>query len=220
MKPKDPIWNFFAVAEQDNKTTVQCIDCKTVVSAKAPRTHREKCPANRPSQKRPVPVEPATQPAEPATPEPAAKKPRILQSNMNSYSMFTDQSMSQQLDEQIAKLFYACNLPFNIADPVWREIIQMLRPGYQPPNHKDIGGHLLDRVHEKFSTKVSAELKGKDVVLIQDGCSDIHNTPVIATSLQCDNNAYFMSAIDTGTNKKTAAYCTTIAKDSIKEAAD
>ena len=29
-----------------------------------------------------------------------------------------------------------------------------------------------------------------------------------------------MSAIDTGTNKKTAAYCTSIAQDSIKETAD
>ena len=56
VKLKDPIWNFFAVVEQDNKTSVSCIDCKAVVSAKAPRlrAHREKCPANRPSQKRPL----------------------------------------------------------------------------------------------------------------------------------------------------------------------
>ena len=49
MKQKDPIWNFFAVVEQDNKTSASSIDCKTVVSAKAPRlrAHREKCLANR-----------------------------------------------------------------------------------------------------------------------------------------------------------------------------
>ena len=87
--------------------------------------------------------------------------------------------MSDQLDEQIAKLFFAFNLPFNIADhPVWRETIQMLRPGYTPPNRKDIGGHLLDKVHNKITTQVSAEMKGKEVVLIQDGWSDIHNTRV------------------------------------------
>lgn len=228
MKPRDPVWNFFTVADQDNKTSAKCNDCKTVVSAKAPRlrVHREKCPMNRPTQKRPLPeedtaAEPSTQTPEQAMPMPAAKKPRLLQSSMNSYSLSTDQSMSRQLDEQIAKLFFACNLPFNIADhPVWKETIQMLRPGYQPPNRKDIGGHLLDQVHEKITNKVSAELKGKDVVLIQDGWSDIHNTPVIATSLQCDNNTYFMSAIDTGTNKKTAAYCTAVSQDSIKEAAE
>ena len=59
MKQKDPIWNFFVVVEQDNKTSASCIDCKTVVSAKAPRirAHREKCLANRPSKKRPLPVD-------------------------------------------------------------------------------------------------------------------------------------------------------------------
>jgi hypothetical protein len=59
---------------------------------------------------------------------------------MTSISYSTDQIMSRNLDEQIAKLFLACNLPFNIADhPVFRETIQMLRPGYSPPNCKDIG---------------------------------------------------------------------------------
>ena len=34
----------------------------------------------------------------------------------------------------IARLFYACILPFNIADhPMWKETIGMLRPGYTPP---------------------------------------------------------------------------------------
>ena len=220
-KHKDPIWNFFAV--EDDKTGVRYISCKTIVSAKAPRlrAHREKCLANRPSQKRPLPeddspVEPASKPA-----EPPVKKMRMVQSSMNSHCLSIDQSMSDQLDEQIAKLFFACNLPFNIADdPVFEETIQMLQPGYTPPNRKDIGGYLLDKVHDKITTQVSAEMKGKDVVLIQDGWSDIHNTPVIATSLQCDGKAYFMSAIDTGTNKKTAAFCTSIAQDSMKEAAD
>ena len=223
VKQKDPIWNFFAVVEQDNKTSASCIDCKAVVSVKAPRpcAHREKCPANRHSQKRPLPEdEVSTEPSTPTT-EPATKKPRLHQSSMTSHCLSTDQSMSERLDEQIAKLFYACNLPFNIADhPVWKETVEMLRPGYKPPNRASIGGQLLDQVHDKITTKVSDEMKGKDVVLIQDGWSDIHNTPVIATSLQCEGKAYFMSAIDTGTNKKTAAYCTSIAQDSIKEAGE
>ena len=72
--------------------------------------------------------------------------------------------------------------------------------------------YLLDKVHNKINTQVSAEMKGKDVVLIQDSWSDTHNTPVSATSLQFDGKAYFMSTIDTGTNKKTAAYCTSMPK--------
>ena len=126
-KHTNPIWNFFAV--EDDTTGVGCISCKTIVSAKAPRlrAHRGNCLANSSSQKRPLPeddslVEPSTKPT-----EPTAKKMRMVQSSMNSHCQSTDQSMSDQLDEPIAKLFFACNLPFNKADhPVFEETIQML----------------------------------------------------------------------------------------------
>ena len=236
MKPKDPIWNFYNLGDS-SKTTATCKDCNAVVSAKVLRlrAHREKCPASARPVKRPfadveqhdpaptsttttstTPKKTVPDPVEPTT-EPVAKKPK--QSSMTTYSFSTDQTMSRQLDEQIAKLFYACNLPFNIADhPVFKETIQMLRPGYNPPNRKDVGGQLLDQVHDKITTKVSAELKDKEVVLIQDGWSDIHNTPVIATSLQCEGKSFFLSAVDAGTNKKTAAYCTSVAEEAISTA--
>ena len=45
--------------------------------------------------------------------------------------------MWQQLDEQIVRLFHACNLPFNIADhPMWKETVGMLRPGYTHQTEK------------------------------------------------------------------------------------
>jgi hypothetical protein len=209
MKPRDPIWNLYDIFEESNKTTAKCKDCSAVVSAKVIRlrNHREKCPGlpNKPTEKRPEMIqetqpksacsqqttEPAPEPEENSI-EPAAKRPRLYQPSINYYSISTDKTMTKHLDEQLAKLFYACNLPFNIADhPVWKETIQMLRPGYQPPNRKDIGGHLLDQVYDKITDKVMSELKGKETVLIQDGWSDIHNTPVIASSLQCENKAYF-----------------------------
>ena len=49
---------------------------------------------------------------------------------------------------------------------------------------------------------------------------DIHNTPVIATSLQCEGKSYFLSAVDAGTNKKTAAYCTSVAQEAISTATE
>ena len=51
--------------------------------------------------------------------------------------------------------------------------------------------------------------------MMQDGRSDIHNTPVIATSLHTDGAAFFLTAVETGRNKKTAAYCTSVAQDAI-----
>lgn len=58
--------------------------------------------------------------------------------------------MKSKLDEQIAKLFFSCNLAFNIADNfIFRETIDMLRPGYNPSNRKDISGPLLDQAYDK-----------------------------------------------------------------------
>lgn len=67
---------------------------------------------------------------------------------------------------------------------------------------KNIGGYLLDNVHEKLKTNMRKDLEGKNPVLIQDGWSDIHNTPVIASSLHCNGKSYFLSAVDTGNNKQ------------------
>lgn len=58
------------------------------------------------------------------------------------------------------------------------------------------------------------------MVLIQDGWSVIHNTPVIATRLQCEGKSYFLSAIDAGTNRTTAAYCTSVAQEAIPTATE
>ena len=46
MKPKDPVWNFYSVLDDEKKKTIRCLDCNAKVSAKVLRlrTHREKCP--------------------------------------------------------------------------------------------------------------------------------------------------------------------------------
>ena len=51
---------------------------------------------------------------------------------------------------------------------------------------------------------------------MQDGWSDIHNTPVIAGNVHTGEKSYFIFAIDTSTNRKTADYCATLARDTVK----
>ena len=47
MKPKDPIWNFFTILEDNTKkkNSARCKDCNIEVSAKVLRlkNHRQKC---------------------------------------------------------------------------------------------------------------------------------------------------------------------------------
>lgn len=66
---------------------------------------------------------------------------------------------------------------------------------------------------------MKAEIGGEEGTLTQDGWSDIHNTPVIASSLHVKGKPYFLSAKLTGTSSKTAAYCQTLAEESMEEAA-
>jgi len=81
---------------------------------------------------------------------------------------------------------------------------------------------LLDSVHSKIIDHMKTDLDGRAVTVMQDGWSDIHNTAVIAGSVHTHftgEKSYFISAIDTGTNKKTADYYPTLARDTMKIAA-
>ena len=56
------------------------------------------------------------------------------------------------------------------------------------------------------------------MTLIQDGWSDIHNNPVIATAIHTGSKTYFLNAVDTGAHKKTASYCASLFEKAISEA--
>ena len=71
----------------------------------------------------------------------------------------------------------------------------MLRPGYLVTSRKMLGGELLEQVHNKMISKGKDELAGREVTLTQDGWSDIHNSPVIATSIHSRGKSYFLSAV-------------------------
>ena len=43
--------------------------------------------------------------------QPLAKRPKLQKTSFSRFVVSTECSMWKQLDEQIARLFYACNLP-------------------------------------------------------------------------------------------------------------
>jgi len=70
---------------------------------------------------------------------------------MSGFTVATDNKMQQQLDQQVARFFYACNIPFAVVEQQeFKQLISMLCPGYQPPNRKAIGGSLLDNVYDSL----------------------------------------------------------------------
>lgn len=51
--------------------------------------------------------------------------------------------------------------------------------------------------------------------MIQDGWSNVHNNPVIATCLHNGSKAFFVHTDNPGSNKKTSEYCTNLAEREI-----
>jgi hypothetical protein len=61
-------------------------------------------------------------------------------------------------------------------------------------------------------------LQGKDAVLSQDGWSNVHREPIIATCLHIPGHTFFHDAVDVGDVTKDAPYCADLAKTSITSA--
>lgn len=147
----------------------------------------------------------------------AAKNKRHRQSTVDNFVTTTTKSQQKSLDNAVAKFYYGCNIAFNIAEhELWKDMIEALRPGYSPPSRKQLANDKLDEVYNEVREKIKTDISGKQVTLMQDGWSDIHNSPVIATAVHCEGQQHFISSLDCGANHKTAEYCTQVASDAIK----
>lgn len=141
------------------------------------------------------------------SPLPTAKRQKVSSSSTQPHVSphFTKTTPAQKsaFDLEVAKFFYACNLPFNLADhPQWTKVCSLLRPGYTPPSRKDIADSLLDKVYEELRGDMKEAVSGKTATLVEDGWSNIHNEPVIASCLQVENSVYFLDSHDTGSMTK------------------
>lgn len=185
MKPKDPIWGFYDLITEGNKTISKCKACSSEVSSKVLRlkSHLDKCQKSLKVAKDPVITLSESETQKPqtptlSTPKTAKRKQeetdddslhantpkRQLQQTLDGFTVPTSANIKDKLDEQIAKFFYACNIPFNVADnPVFKDTMNLLRPGYEPPSRKSIAGPLLDKVHNKLTDMLKSKLQGKDV---------------------------------------------------------
>ena len=228
-RPGDPIRQFFNRLDGSKS---KCIDCAERVSNKIERlrAHRRRCPKSAPADNGGDVVTPVKRPfaviettladsdGDRADVLPPPMK-RVLQAHMSAYTIKTDSNAAKELDVLIAKFFYACNVPFNVAEQThFKQMISALRPGYTPPDRKKLSGFLLDTVFVAINGHVADQLEGKDVTLVQDGWSDIHNQPVIASCVHTGSKSFFLSADDTGSHKKTATYCASLAEKAVEDA--
>ena len=100
MKPKDPIWNFFTILEDNKKKkkkkkkSARCKDCNIEVSAKVLRlkNHRQKCLGLKKPEsiaKRPL-EEIASEPETLSDDQLPATRPKLQQTSFSSFAISTD----------------------------------------------------------------------------------------------------------------------------------
>ena len=137
---------------------------------------------------------------------------------LDSYVTKTTKSEKEALDEQIAKFVYATNSSFRIVEHAeFIRMVQLLRPGYIPPNRIDIGGKLLDAVHKKCVQSSKEMLEGKTVCMSLDGWSNVHSDPVICATVTTQNSEIFLAdTIDTSGHSHTADYLVSVAVNAIE----
>ncbi|KAI6647090.1 hypothetical protein LOD99_8927 [Oopsacas minuta] len=134
---------------------------------------------------------------------------------MSSMTNFVVQTSTEKaaIDLQIAWFVCATNSPFTIVEhPEFSKLMAMLRPGYYPPNRHNVGNELLD---ELFNHSARHNLKEKNVSMMLDGWSNIHNEPVVCVLETSDGDSYLTETVDTSGHAYTAEYLQEVATSAI-----
>ena len=90
----------------------------------------------------------------------------------------------------------------------------MLLSGYQ----SSVAGNLLDSVYDQLESDMKKPIDGKTGTLVQDAWINIHNQPIIASSLQVWVKLYLLDSHPTGSMAKTGENCNTLCEESIQKA--
>ena len=81
-----------------------------------------------------------------AEPERKTVMPTMRQPRLTAWVVNTNSVEKEKIDNVVAEFFYGCNVPFSVVEhPLFKQLIDSLRPGYKPPNRKLLAGPLLDK---------------------------------------------------------------------------
>jgi len=137
---------------------------------------------------------------------------KTYQISLNEHVISTTPAKKVQIDEEVAKFFYANAISFNAANSAsFKSLFAVARPGYKPPNRKQLAGPLLDNAEVSVSKELVDQLKECTITLVQDGWSSIKNDPIIASSIHTGTvigpQTFLLNTVDCSSESKTAEYC-------------
>lgn len=138
---------------------------------------------------------------------------------LDSYTIRTTKMESDTIDLQIAKFIYGTNSSFRLVEHLeFKKMVNLLRPGYNPPTRHQIATTLLDKVYISIKQTIEQNLKGKIVSMAMDGWSNLHVEPIVCISVTdiSEGNIHLIDTIDTAENRHTADYLLDLAVVAIK----
>ena len=194
-RSQDTVWEHFLRVDVGGKTYARCKICGNQQANKASRlrAHYTKCASSvetdkvtRDARDDIAPGKRSRSPSPPPAKRQAVSAAvSVTQHDVSGFLIKTTDNQKSLFDLEIAKLFYACNLPFSVAEhPQFLRVLQLIRTGYKPPTRKAIGSNLLDTVTDQLQEDMRTAIAGKSATLVQDGWSNCHNEPVVASCLQ------------------------------------
>ena len=98
--------------------------------------------------------------------------------------MKTSQSEKAALDKQVVQFIFATSTAFSAVEhPELIKIVQLLRPGYNPPSCHAVGGTLFNEVQQSLMDDCKEKLQKKTVSMCLDGWSNVHNEPIVCVAV-------------------------------------
>lgn len=137
-----------------------------------------------------------------------------------AFAIRTTAKDKHRIDMQVARFVYATNSAFRIVEHAeFIKMVKDMRPGYVPPNRKQIGGVLLEAVHSEVLSDLKSQIENKTVCLSLDGWSNIHNEPVICVCIidVLNKKTHLLQTIDVSGESHTANHLLQVAKAAIEE---
>ena len=145
---------------------------------------------------------------------------KMKNASMSKYVHKITASEKKAIDLEVAKMIFATNSPFNfIEHPQVIKVLTMLLPGYVPPSRHALSTTLLDEVHGEAYAMCKEKVKGKAVSMEIDGWSNVHNEPVVCSSITTyEGDTFLTSTIDTQDERHTGVNLEGIAEAAIMQA--
>uniref|UniRef100_A0A803NF28 BED-type domain-containing protein n=1 Tax=Chenopodium quinoa TaxID=63459 RepID=A0A803NF28_CHEQI len=146
----------------------------------------------------------------------------------NTISNAFNMKSRDQLDSEIARMFYTRGLPFNLArNPYYVSSYTIAAnsnlSGYKPPRYNKLRTTLLCKEKEnvdRLLQPIKATWKTKGVSIVSDGWSDPQRRPLINIMIASETGPMFMKAIDCSGEIKDKDFIATLLSEVIDEIGD